>query len=471
MHKFLISLLGLFNALYLTYLSLNTSAVCLAGQRCSDVISSSYASLGPFPLSVFGIAFFLTLLVFSKPSLQSDRLEGFRFILLCLGAIASFLLMIIQFFVIHSFCLFCTFSSVITFLLLGLSWESRVKNLDEAKSAISNLRLHVLTFIIFSIIFGFYFGIHSFFQHYTVTPKKVIAATFSSKSISISELDALSGIEFLNLKYSLHKLREQTFYNELLKKDSSSLKLSRRDYFSAFIRHQLEISHMPTRYRIQAMNGNPQKLRELLATTQKSPTSNYYLQSRYEDLLSKIQSLHNASFVLPDDSIISIQKNPHHSIYVGNPNANIQVTVFSDFKCSHCAHFHEKLDKILLKNLDLINVNFRHFPHAGSLSESIAKASICADQQDKFLAYADYIYSNQPNISMTNFLSPLNDLDINPSSFNRCFHSSDVHSSIQEDLKEANRLNLNSTPIMILNGHIGKIDLLNSEIRKARSRR
>jgi uncharacterized membrane protein len=123
----LLSLLGLTDAIYLTVEHVTGQSVrCTIITGCSEVLSSSYAVVGGFPLAAIGAAAY-----FSAFSLATLAAFGYRIAatLLALLTIAMFFvslwLIYLQAFVIHALCQFCLFSALITLLLLAVALIAR----------------------------------------------------------------------------------------------------------------------------------------------------------------------------------------------------------------------------------------------------------------------------------------------------------------------------------------------------------
>jgi uncharacterized membrane protein len=59
-----LSIVGLIDAGYVTFEKLNESTpTCTPGFSCNDVLSSSYANIGPVPVSAFGFLFYFSMLL------------------------------------------------------------------------------------------------------------------------------------------------------------------------------------------------------------------------------------------------------------------------------------------------------------------------------------------------------------------------------------------------------------------------
>ena len=128
--KFSLAGLGLLDALFLTYKHLSLNEYCMIGNSCDSVISSVYGKVWGIPVALLGVIFYLCylsiLIVSTEKNLAAKVIEK---IVLVSGTIVSVVFMIIQFFVLKSFCIFCTFSAIIiiTLLIVVLN-ERRRKN-------------------------------------------------------------------------------------------------------------------------------------------------------------------------------------------------------------------------------------------------------------------------------------------------------------------------------------------------------
>lgn len=128
----LVSLIGLADAIYLTIEHLSGRSVqCTLISGCSEVLSSSYATVAGYPLAGLGaLAYFA---VFSLATLAAF---GYRITgkLLALLVAAMFLttlwLVYLQAFVIRHFCQFCLLSALVTTVLTLLVTYARLRKLD-----------------------------------------------------------------------------------------------------------------------------------------------------------------------------------------------------------------------------------------------------------------------------------------------------------------------------------------------------
>jgi len=125
-----LSLCGLADAIYLTIEHITGQSVrCTIVAGCSEVLSSSYAVVGGYPLASIGALAYFTVFSLAILALFGYRIAVQLLILLVLAmCLVSLWLIYLQAFVIHAFCQFCLLSAIITFSLTGLvllMWKAR----------------------------------------------------------------------------------------------------------------------------------------------------------------------------------------------------------------------------------------------------------------------------------------------------------------------------------------------------------
>lgn len=119
----LLALVGLADATYLTASHLAGETVtCIGVAGCSDVLSSSYAKVGPVPLAAFGVLAYLV--AFSAAICAGFGMaRAHTLLLVAVGAmfLATLWLLYVQAFVLHAFCSYCLLSAALTFALAGIA--------------------------------------------------------------------------------------------------------------------------------------------------------------------------------------------------------------------------------------------------------------------------------------------------------------------------------------------------------------
>ena len=131
-HKMLIiitlilSFLGFLDASYLTIVHYkNVVPPCSLAHGCETVLFSKYATIGPIPIALIGVGFYLTLLILLGLFLQAKKKMylNFAFIISAISIVVSIILIYLQAMVLHAFCQYCLASEAINFLIfIALAW-------------------------------------------------------------------------------------------------------------------------------------------------------------------------------------------------------------------------------------------------------------------------------------------------------------------------------------------------------------
>jgi len=124
----LLSLIGIADATYLTIAHYTTtvSLVCpdTGFINCAKVTSSSYSEIHGIPIVLFGLLFFIGMLIAQLPWLwnsTSKLISRGRLAYSISGLIVVFYLVYIEFHKLHAICLYCSGVHILTFCLFVLT--------------------------------------------------------------------------------------------------------------------------------------------------------------------------------------------------------------------------------------------------------------------------------------------------------------------------------------------------------------
>jgi uncharacterized membrane protein len=121
----LLALVGLADSIYLTYVKLVASGVCVAGNGCETVNLSPYSQIGAVPVALLGALSYGAMLVilFLENSSEFFELNSplMMFGLTFFGVLYSAYLTYLEIYVIKAICLFCVVSAIVLVLMLIIS--------------------------------------------------------------------------------------------------------------------------------------------------------------------------------------------------------------------------------------------------------------------------------------------------------------------------------------------------------------
>jgi uncharacterized membrane protein len=120
----LIALIGLAISVYLTieHYTASTALACpeSATINCQKVTTSQWSHVGPVPVTVLGLAFFVAMaLLCSPPAWRIRSLDALRTGAAMVGVLTALYLLWIELFRVDAICLWCTAVHLCTLVLLG----------------------------------------------------------------------------------------------------------------------------------------------------------------------------------------------------------------------------------------------------------------------------------------------------------------------------------------------------------------
>lgn len=156
-----------------------------------------------------------------------------------------------------------------------------------------------------------------------------------------------------------------------------------------------------------------------------------------------------------------------NDIKIGPEDSKVKVVEFSDFQCPYCKAFHtDGVKKMLSDYGDKILFVFKNFPlDVHAQANNAALAAECANEQGKFIVYADKLFLNQDMWGKTqgtqSFKSMAQQiLGINIAQFNQCLDDKKYQDKIDQDKAEATSFGISGTPSVFINDQFknGSID-------------
>lgn len=157
---------------------------------------------------------------------------------------------------------------------------------------------------------------------------------------------------------------------------------------------------------------------------------------------------------------------------MGNPNAPITITEFSDYRCSHCGTFATQIEPLLVEEyVESGDVKFVYRSMGGWLSEQsliAAEASYCAGEENKFWEYHDIIFTN-PGIIIDN--RQLNSwakiVELDESGFKQCMKERRYQDRAEQDALEGSELGVTGTPTFFLSYEVNGVEQTRPPIQGA----
>jgi uncharacterized membrane protein len=135
--SFVIALLGLAVSVYLTVEHFTSSATLACPEtgaiNCQKVTTSSWSPIGPVPVAVLGVVFFLVRAALcSPPAWRRPGLSPLRWAGAVVGVLSALGLVYVELFEVDAICLWCTAVHICALaLLIAVLWASSAPKADR----------------------------------------------------------------------------------------------------------------------------------------------------------------------------------------------------------------------------------------------------------------------------------------------------------------------------------------------------
>ena len=138
-------------------------------------------------------------------------------------------------------------------------------------------------------------------------------------------------------------------------------------------------------------------------------------------------------------------------ISFGDPNAPVTIEEYTNFLCPACARFAtETFGKIKDAYVATGKVKFVFFIYPPF---ELGKATLCAQEQNKFIEYHDYLFNHQGQITGEDILKDFaTNVGMDLTKFNECYASGKYDGKLQKWLDEGQAREVDATPTFFISG-------------------
>ncbi len=151
-----------------------------------------------------------------------------------------------------------------------------------------------------------------------------------------------------------------------------------------------------------------------------------------------------------------------NAMVLGDAKAPVTIVEYADFQCPFCDRYYQQ-DQIQFisqyVNSGKARFVWKDYAFLGQESVWAAEAARCANDQGKFWAYHDYLYSHQGAensgaFSKANLKKFALALGLNASQFNTCLDTDKYASAVQQETQAGSAIGVSGTPATFINNQL-----------------
>ncbi|MDF3068904.1 MAG: hypothetical protein K0R38_4505 [Polyangiaceae bacterium] len=165
----------------------------------------------------------------------------------------------------------------------------------------------------------------------------------------------------------------------------------------------------------------------------------------------QIEAFYKARFGADQVKEIALEDSPSK----GNPGAPVLLVEFADFQCPACRAARPVLEDALKKHDGKARLVFKNFPLSiHQYGEKLARAARAAQNQGKFWEMYGALFENQERLSPPVIDEIAKGLGLDMAKFQKDMESEATADSVARDRKQGERLDIQSTPTIFINGRL-----------------
>lgn len=152
----------------------------------------------------------------------------------------------------------------------------------------------------------------------------------------------------------------------------------------------------------------------------------------------------------------------------GLTTAPHSIYIFSSFTCPYCQQQAATINQLMEKYPNKALIIWKDAVEPlDSSAKSAAVAARCAQKQNSFWQFHDYLFANQEGLNLALYQTIAQKLGLNLAEFLQCLQNEETLPLIESDIAESRALGINATPYLFIdnNGISGVFTL--EELEKA----
>jgi len=285
-----------------------------------------------------------------------------------------------------------------------------------------------------------------------------VVARIGDEVITESELDGMIGPSLLNLRQQMYQakmnqLRSEIF-QRLVTEKATAEGMTSGEYLKKHIADKAvepddgEIVKVMTQYRSQLAED------DLEAREQVAQALNQRQQRELQEELRKT--------LFADAGVKILLEPPRVTVAIGQgtpsrgpQNAPIVLVEYTDYQCPYCSRVQPTIKALMERYDGQIRHVFKNLPlPIHSQAQLAGEASLCAQDQDKYWEFHDWLFSNQRTMTREKMVAQAGELGMDVELFDACIEQKTHAVAVSNDAKEARSFGITGTPGFLINGRV-----------------
>ncbi|WP_339717196.1 DsbA family protein [uncultured Sneathiella sp.] len=143
-------------------------------------------------------------------------------------------------------------------------------------------------------------------------------------------------------------------------------------------------------------------------------------------------------------------KNDGYSYVAGNPDGDVTIVEFFDYRCGYCKKSFPDLMKTVEEDGN-IRLVLKEFPILGPESILASQAAIAAIEQDKYMELHTALMTSRGGLTIDRIRSIASDVGIDVEKLEADMQSDEVRETVEKNYRLAKQLGIDGTPAFVIN--------------------
>ncbi|TNE34677.1 MAG: DsbA family protein [Alphaproteobacteria bacterium] len=140
------------------------------------------------------------------------------------------------------------------------------------------------------------------------------------------------------------------------------------------------------------------------------------------------------------------------SFVAGNPNGDVTIVEFFDYRCGYCKQSYPDVMKTVAEDGN-IRLVLKEFPILGDQSVMATKAALAAGQQNKYIELHDALMAAHGSFSKERIIGIAGSLGIDTEKLAADMEDPKIHDIVSKNYALATKLGINGTPAFVVGNH------------------